>query len=457
VRPVHVFFTDGRKLGVVHIRRLTVALVAAVTAASAVAATNSADLPLLTYAVAPMSAGSGGWLSLGMCATDLQGRTFRLSDPRYNAAPSWSPNGRSIAFLGPADPPGQDRAGDLFVTDAQGRHPHNLTRNGGRGSTREVFGWSPDGSELGANWSGYFTSVFIAKTDGTGGRLLADASYGAYVVGESWSPDGRRILLSRSSFANPVPAISVIDAAGTDERKLIDAADRAAWSPDGQQFAYVSYTNGKASGLGVAQADGGNAHLLLQGVSLIGRPTWSPDGGRLAYVDSSNGISGSLGVIRADGSDAHGLADVIDTPRWSPDGSLIAFTRGPQRAPRVAVVKPDGSGEQDVAAAFDPVWRVPAPLPSHRRPCIVRGTSRADVIHGTSRGDVIFAGRGADRVYGGGGDDALVGGLGPDRLFGGLGADVFSARDRTRDFVFGGRGNVTAYVDYVDVLSLIEH
>jgi hypothetical protein len=146
----------------VHTRRLTVALMAAVTAATAGAATNSADRPLLTYAVAPMYAGGGGWLSLGMCATDLQGKTFRLSDPHYNALPSWSPDGH--------------HAGDLFVTDLQGRHPHNLTRNGGRGSTREVFGWSPDGTELGANWSGYFTFVFIAKADGTGSRLLADAT-----------------------------------------------------------------------------------------------------------------------------------------------------------------------------------------------------------------------------------------------------------------------------------------
>ena len=42
----------------VHIRRLTVVLVAAVTAATAGAATNSADQPLLTYAVAPMYVGA---------------------------------------------------------------------------------------------------------------------------------------------------------------------------------------------------------------------------------------------------------------------------------------------------------------------------------------------------------------------------------------------------------------
>lgn len=441
-------------VGAVLMRRLTVALVAGATAATAGAATNTAGTPLLTYAVAPVHV--GGFVSLGLCATDLQGKTFRVTDPHYNARPSWSPDGRSLAALAPADPPGQDHFIDLFVTDAQGRHAHNLTRNGGRGGVTEVFGWSPDGSELGVNWSGWGQGVFIAKPDGTHVRTLASTGLYDYVAGDSWSPDGKQILLSRSTGSG-VPAISVIDANGTNERTLVDAADSAAWSPDGQRFAYVSYTGGKASGLSVADADGGNAHPLLQNVSLIGKPTWSPDGGQLAYVASSNGIDGSLGVVRADGSDARPLADrVVGTPRWSPDGSLIAFTREPEQTPRVAIVKPSGSGEQEVAAGFDPVWRAPAPLPAHRRACIVHGTSRADVIHGTSRGDVIFAGRGSDRVYGGSGPDVIVGGLGPDRLFGGPGGDVYGARDGTRDYVDGGPGADAGWFDRVDARPRVE-
>jgi Tol biopolymer transport system component len=448
----------------VFVRRLTVALVAAVTAATAGAATNTTGPPLLTYAVAPMWV--GGWVSLGLCATDLQGKTFRLTNPHYNAIPSWSPDGRSIAFLGPADPPGQDHFGDLYVTDAQARRAHNLTSSGGRGSVRSVFGWSPDGAELGANWSGWGDAVFIAKSDRTDVRVLASTGLYDYVVGESWSPDGKHILLSRSNEnGGRVAGLFVIDADGTNERPLIGAADRAAWAPDGQRFAYVSCTNSRASGLGVADADGGNAHLLLEGVSLVGKPAWSPDGGQLAYVTSSDGIHGSLGVVRADGSDARVLTSGVlagtppvggGTPQWSPDGSFIAFVRGRYQAPLVVVIKPDGSGEREVAAGFDPVWRVPAPLPSHRRPCIVHGTSRADVIRGTSRGDVILAGRGADRVYGGGGPDVIVGGLGPDRLFGGSRGDVFGARDRTRDYIVGGPGSDTAYVDLADVRSQLE-
>ena len=166
----------------------------------------------------------------------LQGNTFRLSDPHYNARPAWSPDGGSIAFAGPADPPGEDHGVDLFVTDAQGGHARDLTRGGGRGSPLRVFGWSPDSSELGGNWAGWGSSVFIAKTEGTGLRLLAYTNYGEYVFGESWSPDGSRILLSRSSFASMVPAISVINVDGTNEQRLVDGADGAGWSPDGRQF-----------------------------------------------------------------------------------------------------------------------------------------------------------------------------------------------------------------------------
>lgn len=443
-------------VGAVHGRRLTVALVAAATAATAGAATNPAGPQLLTYAVAPINVGAR--VPLGLCATDLNGSAFRVTDPHYTARPSWSPDGRSLAAFAPADPPGQDHFSDLVVTDAQGRNARNLTRNGGRGSVTSVFGWSPDGSELAANWSGLGQGVFIAKADGTGTRSVTNTGYGEYVAGESWSPDGKHILLSRSSIGTvQAPAISVIDADGTNERKLVDSADSAAWSPDGSRFAYIAYADGKASGLGVADADGGNAQLLLQGLNLIGKPAWSPDGSELAYLVSSDGTDGSLGVIRADGSSGRVLTSgVTGTPQWSPDGSLIAFTRGPEQTPVVAVVEPNGSGERAIAAGFDPVWRVPAPLPGHRRPCIVQGTSRADVIHGTGRGDVILAGRGADRVYGAGGPDVIVGGPGPDRLFGGSSADVFGARDGTRDYVDGGSGSDAGWFDHVDVRPRVE-
>jgi Tol biopolymer transport system component len=436
---------------------------AAVLATTAGAATSSVSRPLLTYAVTPVRVAGGHSLGRGLCATDLHGHSFRISDPRENTGPSWSPDGRSVAFTRKDGNPGPDHIGDVVVTDAQERHSHNLTRDGGYGSFF-VFGWSPDSSELGISWRGRGTSISVAKADGTGERELVSTGYGNSAVGDSWSPDGRRILYTLW-IGDSNASIRVIDVDGTNDRRLVDGAFSPVWSPDGGRFAYFT---GGAGGLGVADANGGNAHLLLQGVNPRGHPAWSPDGSRLAYVDWVRRTNGDLLVVRADGGAPHLLArGVIGVPQWSPDGSLIAFARGEElapgglvQAPRIAVIKPDGSGERHVPTgglpATDPVWRRAAALPRDRRPCVLRGNSRAGVIHGTGRGDVIDAGRGDDRAYGGGGDDLLIGGPGRDKLFGGAGADVLSTRDRTRDFLFGGRGRDTAYTDPVDVLSSIE-
>lgn len=171
--------------------------------------------------------------------------------------------------------------------------------------------------------------------------------------------------------------------------------------------------------------------------------------------------NGNLGVVQADGKGSHVLTQQASTessPAWSPDGEVIAFTRGSRNSARIGLIRPDGTGETTLAtdgiAANGPVWGPPGAPPAGRRPCVVRGTARADVIRGTGRGDLILGGRGNDTIYGRGGPDALIGGLGHDRLHGGASDDVLSARDRLRDFVFGGSGEDIAFVDRVDIRSV---
>jgi Ca2+-binding RTX toxin-like protein len=105
---------------------------------------------------------------------------------------------------------------------------------------------------------------------------------------------------------------------------------------------------------------------------------------------------------------------------------------------------------------------------------IIRGFGGNDRISGGPGADRIYAGAGADRLVGGRGNDTLAGGFGPDTLvggrgrdrlvggrghdhfFGGPGNDTLVARDRTRDFLYGGTGRDRARVDRVDVRHSIE-
>jgi Tol biopolymer transport system component len=209
-----------------HALRLTIALVAAAAAASAGAATvSSVQRPVLSFTVAPTLT-QGGWLFKGLCATDLNGHVFRVTDPIEATGAVWSPDGGSVAFTRTDDNPREDHLRDIFVTDAQGKNAQNLTRDGGRGSFY-VFGWSPDGTELAGGWNGLGTSIFVIGASGSRGRFLAGTGYGSYVFGESWSADGQRILFSYwvfDSSATLVPAIHVIDADGANQRKLVDSA-----------------------------------------------------------------------------------------------------------------------------------------------------------------------------------------------------------------------------------------
>jgi Ca2+-binding RTX toxin-like protein len=183
-----------------------------------------------------------------------------------------------------------------------------------------------------------------------------------------------------------------------------------AWSPDGTRLAFVSGWYGAE--LKVASVDRtGVTTLASVGYNEdIGPPAWSPDGGRLIYASTRGSAPSALYVIGADGSNETKLVDSATGPDWSPDGQHIAY-----------------------------------------------GSARSDVIRGGDRGDLILGGRGNDTIYGGGGDDVLIGGPGHDRLHADRGNDVLDARDGALDYLFGGLGVDTGFVDHIDRTRSMEY
>jgi TolB protein len=102
--------------------------------------------------------------------------------------PSWSPDGRQIAFASERD---GDR--EIYVMDADGSHPRQLTNNP---APDRAPSWSPDGEHI----------VFVSARDGTPQIYLmrSDGSEQRRLTIEntehgrpSWSPDGRKILFYR--------------------------------------------------------------------------------------------------------------------------------------------------------------------------------------------------------------------------------------------------------------------
>src|SRR5215212_4644730 len=123
-----------------------------------------------------------------------------------------------------------------------------------------------------------------------------------------YSPDGGRWWL-----VNP-------DGTGEQDFSLGQSIDDPDWHPTGSKIAFAY--NGA---IWVANADGTERTILIDGPNYDVQPSWSPDGTKLAYTDrtADNFISRVM-IANADGSNPVPLQTSFNStssPKWHPDGT----------------------------------------------------------------------------------------------------------------------------------------
>ena len=163
---------------------------------------------------------------------DGSGQTRLTDNEASDGSPSWSPDGRRIVFSSnrdDPDPDDDDRISNIYAMNADGSGQTRLTYNEGWDGAPS---WSPDGRRIAfqSDRDGGDSEIYVMNADGSGVRRLTDND--ARDSAPSWSPDGRRIAFHSSRDGNY--EIYVMNADGSGQTRLTDneAYDYSpSWSP----------------------------------------------------------------------------------------------------------------------------------------------------------------------------------------------------------------------------------
>jgi TolB protein len=268
----------------------------------------------------------------------------------------------------------------ILTMNADGSNPLRL--NGDK-TTSMSPSWSPDGKKIAfmSNEDGK-PEIYVINTDSTDKKQLTntkpvdDFFSKQYPNYPSWSPDGKKIVfVSRPQPNHKAPELYVINVDGTNPTRLTHSKvvpdswivlglGPVAWSPDGKKIVYGAVKDDRL-GIHVINAYGTDTVSLATANGSFA--SWSPDGKRIVFMSQEAGDQPTgIRLMDADGANLVALPNKKATaevdPSWLPDGKKIAFSGDGQEGPGIYTMNLDGTQPTRIRYEMKKADGTPAPI-----------------------------------------------------------------------------------------------
>jgi Tol biopolymer transport system component len=197
-----------------------------------------------------------------------------------NLHPTWSPDGRYLAYV--HDVSYEDANQDIYIVNVETREARQLT-TAVSDDTMPV--WSPDGRKIAylsnrvPEGGGILPKhkIYVVDVENGTETLVVDQLGSVEML--AWSPDGTMI-----AFSNAIDT-RVVSLASGEVLSLLKRAMQPLWSPDSRQLLItVQRQNNFDTVLCVFQLEDETLDCRTNGAVRDSQGAWSPDGRQIAFV-----------------------------------------------------------------------------------------------------------------------------------------------------------------------------
>ena len=188
--------------------------------------------------------------------------------------------------------------GDIFTLPAEKGDIRNLTKT--PGSAERDPSWSPDGKSIAyfSDASGEY-QLYIRDQDGLSPPKVIDLGPNpSFFYGPHWSPDSKRI-----AFTDKHLRIWYVEVAGGKPVKIdtglrggFGAATQISWSPDSQWIAYTRDLESELHAVFLYSLATHTATQMTDGMSNAANPAFDPNGKYLYFTASTNNGPSDAGI-----------------------------------------------------------------------------------------------------------------------------------------------------------------